>query len=137
MLIGSLAYGKKLSKILIALLEEGFIVENGGYFLEVLLKAQKHIGGKDFIDNTGYECFINSLHIDDYIDDDLFVQSLLFVRELSSKWREFNTEETLEIILSQTDFGFNIKFHVVRIGEEYVNKPKLNDFREAVLILQN
>lgn len=125
-----------LSKELSNLFKGGLIVYNECVFLNSLFLSQKHIAQKDFIDQTAYECFINSIHVDDYITDNLFAQALLFVEKVIEEWMLLKKQNNLEIILSKTDYGFNIKFHILRTGEDYLNIENINSFEEGLMVLK-
>jgi len=42
----------------------GFVVKDDCYFLASLLPLAKNASKERFIDCVGYECFVNSIHID-------------------------------------------------------------------------
>ena len=137
LLMKNVSSNKKLETSLQELVLSGFIEVDGCYFLQKLFNQQKHISSLDFIDKTGYECFVNSIHIDDYIEEDLFIQGLLYSDKIISEWLKLENNTTLEVILSETDFGFQIKFHVSRPNENWILESDLNIFKEALLILGN
>jgi hypothetical protein len=132
-----LSAGKKIEDTLFETLQDGFIEVNGCYFLKKLAVSLSHIDTADFIDKTGHECFINSLHVDDFVSNDFFVQAILFTDKLVSDWNKLNNDLDLEVILSETDSGFNIKFHVVRPSETWINEHELNKFEEAIMICRS
>jgi len=125
---------KKLNDNLNHLLLEGFLFYEDCCFLTTLYKQQNHINKSDFIDKTGYECFINSVHIDDYVEKDLFEQVILFSIKLIELWNNQNNKLILNMILSETDFGFNLKFHVYRENERWINENEICKFEEAIII---
>jgi hypothetical protein len=56
----------------------GMVVIDGCYLLS--REAKKNINARvsDFSDKTGYECFVNHVHIDDYVPNDLANQSISY-----------------------------------------------------------
>ena len=133
----SLKKEKKLDFSLNELLSDGFINRNECFLLTKLYKNQAHISANDLIDKIGYECFVNSLHIDDYVDNDHFIQTILFSEAILKLWNESNNKEVLEVIVSETDFGFNIKFHVKRNNEVWIDLNDLNNIEEAIMVLNS
>ena len=126
---------QKLDSSLKKLLSTGFIISNNCFFLKCLFENQKHIKESDFIDKVGYECFINSIHIDDYVQNNLFEQSILFAEKLINLWNAQNSGKNLKIILVETYFGFNLKFHIERENEEWIDENELNNFKEGIIII--
>jgi hypothetical protein len=124
-------------KLSLFLKNNPFIFNNECYVLKKVMERNKHMQETDFIDKTGYECFINSIHIDDYINSDLLIQSILFIKKILLRWNKLNNNLTLRLILSETDFGFNIKFHVVRANEEWINPTTIVTRKEALLIIDS
>jgi hypothetical protein len=134
-IVNNAKVSREIDKKLTALLGDGFEFINGCIFLKSLYKNQGHIKENDFIDKTGFECFINSFHVDDYVDKDFISQGHLFLHKLFKKWNEYNGKPILKGILSETEYGANIKFHVVRENENWVDETNLNSFKEGIMIL--
>lgn len=134
LLINKVVNNFQLNAALQELLSEGFIFHKECYFLRSLYKQQNHINQSDFIDNTGYECFINSIHFDDYVNTDVLEQALLFSDNLIKVWNVQNNGLALKLILSETDFGFNLKFHLHREDEQWINENDIDKFDEALII---
>ena len=119
------------------ILSGGFILDKECYFLKSLHKQQSHINQSDFTDKTGYECFINSIHFDDYVSIDTFEQALLFSDSLVKLWNVQNNHSTLRLILSETDFGFNLKFHLYRENKQWIDENDIDKFEEAIIVFNN
>jgi hypothetical protein len=119
------------------LLENGFKISNDCYFLDTLFNQQKHIKESDFIDKTGYECFINSIHIDDYVENDFFEQTMLFAKYLIELWNKNNYDKSIVIIIGETDFGFNLKFHLHREGEQWISIKDIDRFEESLIVINS
>jgi hypothetical protein len=121
---------ENLSKIL----NSGFLKKNDCYFLKAMYKNAK-VKRQDFIDNTGYECFVNSFNIDDYITGNYIEESVFFAKQLLSIWNQLHTSLFLKCIISETDFGAKIRFHVIRIGENWIVESDVDNFDQAICIL--
>lgn len=119
------------------LLSSGFILMDDCYVLKKFYEGNKHIKASDFVDRTGYESFINSFHIDDYIEDDFLNQSIFCAKLLFEEWKKLSTNVSLEVIIIETDFGFNIKFHSIRDNEIWINEDDLDKFSESIMICRS
>jgi hypothetical protein len=105
-------------------------------FLKKLYQIDTNVMADNFIDNTGYECFINSLHIDDYVNDNYLEQAIIFTNHIFKKFRLLEIKQTLVCIMSLDEIGLTIKFHLSRENESFLNKD-LNGYEEAVLIVDS
>lgn len=123
-----------LDEKLSELLNEGVVFINDCFMLKKIYNQQKHYDLFDFTDKTQYECFINSFHLDDYIDDDFLTQALIFSDSVIDLWKETKINNKLNIVLSQTDFGINLKFYIVRANENWINPIEIESFEEAILL---
>lgn len=115
--------------------QSGFEYVDGCYFIKLLSKISTNVALSDFPDKTGYECFINSVHIDDYVDNSYLEQGLLFVNEVFKSWKETKIDNNLVAILSLGEFGLNVKFHVERKGEEWISDP-IGEYKEGIMIVR-
>ena len=84
-------------------------------------------------DKTGYECFINSVHVDDYVQCDYVAYACLFAEALLSTWRHSGARDIAQAIISSDEFGAVVKFHVARSGESWVNE-ELEKYEQALLV---
>lgn len=131
----SLDWGKqKLDKKLHHLTSKGFTHINNCYFLKQLYEMQKSANLEDFVDKTGYECFVNSIHIDDYLKSDFIIQGYLFLDKVFKLWNQLGNSHRLKGYLSQTEYGANVKFHVLRENENWIQQQDVDKFEEPILI---
>jgi hypothetical protein len=75
----------------------------------------------NFTDCTGYECFVNSLHIEDYDAASPFAQAILFVMRVFSVWNSGQPGTHLTAIVSADEFSVATKFHAERYGEQWLS----------------
>lgn len=127
----------ELSPALQQLLIEGFVCHNECYFLQSLYEQQSHVKTANFTDPIAHECFINSIHIDDYVSVNILEHALLFADQLIHKWHTENNEGSLKLILAETDFGFNLKFHLCRENADWLNENDIDKFKEALLLFNS
>jgi hypothetical protein len=125
-----------LAESLKKLASEGFTQVDNFVFLKHYYKANTNVNAESFPDATGYECFINSIHIDDYVSCDYLAQAVLFSRSLFQSFNDLELKSSLVCVMSMDELGLNIKFYLARINESYLNND-LNGYDEAVLIVDS
>lgn len=113
----------------------GFQSEAGCFFLKYNYKNHTNVLGEDFIDKTGYECFINSINIDDFVEKDYYVQGLLFCAEIIRKWKEESHDKLISIFIAD-EISLKIKFHIERKDENWLSTD-LEKYEEAILIISS
>lgn len=111
----------------------GFIEQNGCILVATLSKMDTNAKQSDFPDRTGYECFVNSVHVDDYVDGDHLPQAMLLVNALLRLWKDNGTGSPVQAIASKDEFGATIKFHALREGEAWLASD-LEKYDEAILV---
>lgn len=110
-----------LPEDLVGIIDQGFLAEDDCIFLRSLYVLDRNVKKLDFPDSTGYECFVNHIHIDDYVDDNYLKYSFSFVEKLFSMWRHFDGNKTIRAIISCDDFGAVVRFHILRDDETWIN----------------
>ena len=131
---------KALPQKLVALLSEGFVEEDECVFL-AKLKKKSEVQRLDFPDRTGYECFVNHVHVEDYLENgglpplELLGRGMAFAHELADRLRALHGMKLFRIIVA-SDGGATctVRFHTVRHEEEWVGK-NLNGFREEAIAI--
>jgi hypothetical protein len=120
-----------------AIVNDGIVVVNGCYLLAKEANAESNAKREDFPDKTGYECFINHIHIDDYVCD-ITNQSISYASKMLWKWREQQHDGELISIIAVTrnectDNGeAHVRFHYSRKGESWL-PDDLDGVEEAIL----
>lgn len=121
-----------LNPSLRALLKGGFHGLAGCQFLSGLHARAQNVDLKDFSDAVGLECFINSIHIDDYIEEGLLSQAIAFVQELFETWKEAQSDQALVAIISAEEDSVVVKFHLKREDQQWL-KDDLDGYLDAIL----
>lgn len=91
-----------------------------------------------FIDLSGYEASINRFHIDDYVDNNILSQSLLFLEEFKRKWRKIYPSTSCTVLINfQNDkvgtFS-TFTFHKNRSNETVFDISDINTISQSILI---
>jgi hypothetical protein len=118
------------------LVEGGFLELDGCIFFSALKERYSANDQHSFPDRTGLECFVNSIHIDDYVTSSYFEQALLFVERVRVAWRAQFGRKAVTIILSATEDGATFKLHTTRRGEELLTSD-LDDYPDRLLMLRS
>ncbi len=124
-------------------LAEAPIVETPeGIFLQPLAT---HKAGSFFSDRTGYEAFINKIHISDYIDKDEtqsdqsvypIIQAILYLKKIHG--RLSNRPEKFRILLSLDNDSdeITVRFFMLRPNEHWGPEPEnINDYALEDIII--
>jgi len=130
---------------LISLLGSGIIENNGTFLLKKLEDSVKDPFPR-FGDLTGYECEVNHVHLEDYIDfshnkdpEILFRSGVAFVSRLNEKLALTYHNEHFRIILSYSldePLGCSIRFHKIRTGENWIKMEDLEGYKsEAIMVM--
>jgi hypothetical protein len=121
-LLADAALVEPLNPALCAILDSGFDSREGCYFLAALLPAAKSVTRDSFPDCTGYECFVNSIHVEDYDAKAPLCQAIQFVACAFATWRILEPTLTLISVVSADEFSVVVKFHVKRPAEQWLSE---------------
>ncbi|XHF34255.1 hypothetical protein OXH62_04700 [Pseudomonas chlororaphis] len=111
-------------------------VERDGCIFIAALNPQSHMSLDSFPDRTGYECFVNSVHIDDYVSDDLLATAISWLSLVLDQWNKFGLPGVLQGSVSTDEFGATVKVHVLRPDEPWVGDD-LEGYEQAVLTVNS
>jgi hypothetical protein len=117
-----------------AILDEGLLWREGCLLLNSQSKLVSSEARDQLTDRTGFECFVNHLHIEDYVQGTgctLVEQAIAFGRELQAATRRIGVKEQLIYIVAGDCEEMNVRFHILRPGEQWVS-PDLEQYEEAV-----
>lgn len=123
----------QINQELLKLIDNGFTMLNECVFLRSLLLRNKNAKLENFPDKTGFECYVNSIHIDDFDNSNDFEQAITFLLELFRAWNMAFPNRVLRAIVSNDEFGTIIKFHLLRQGESWLSED-LEKYKEAILV---
>lgn len=127
-----------LPNSLLKILNEGFIIHNDCYFIKYFFNLSTNVNNSTFKDKISYECFVNSFHIDDYVDCNYLKYSIVFCNLLLKKWYEFSNLQAKVIISLDEDLSSTIKFYIYRENElGFIDEKKLDNCIQPILISSN
>lgn len=132
---------KALPQKLLALLNGGFVEEEQCVFLSLPRKAAP-VKRIDFPDRTAYECFVNHIHIEDYLENgglpplEMLGRAIALARELKARLSQLHGDKHFRIIVAFCDLTCTVRFHTIRPDEEWVDKNAVGFGAEAIAILE-
>lgn len=137
------AYGQQLSERLSQLLAEGFSVLDGAVVFTSLRNIAENIGAANFPDLTGFECFVNHVHVEDEIDGplssptQLLKQAITFGFAITDHLRSNFPDNVFRVIIATSASGCGVRFHQVRPLEEWLASDLDGYGDEAILVLDS
>ena len=135
----------KLDKKLEAVLENGFMLVGDCIFLtstyppnyDRLVIKEENIK-EQFVDFSGYEYSTNKFHIEDFTDQDPFIQSIIFSRKFKEKWLTEFPHVSCTILISFQDDEIGkfatFTFHKCRKNEVVFKLDNLEDVMQPLYI---
>ncbi len=130
-----------LPQKLLKLLDEGFVEEDRCVFLSRLRKDAP-VQRLDFLDRTGYEAFVNHVHLEDFLENGglpplaMLGRGIAFARELLERLSRLHGTREFRVIVASDGRTTTVRFHTIRPDEQWVAKGA-NGFREeAIAILE-
>lgn len=115
--------------------EQGFVELFGCFLSKKLIGYYGVIQPDSFEDEIALECFVNSIHVEDYVHENHFQYSIVFCNSIIKKWNESHAG-FLNVIISLDDETLlpTIKFHLKRKGVSWLDEDNLNSSIQAVLV---
>ena len=92
---------------------------------------------EDLQDRTGFECFVNHLHLKDYVRGPMEAQlrqALLLLDELKRLLRATGGGQNYEFIVGCNDDGCIVRFHTLRPSETYLDDDLESYSEDALLV---
>ena len=125
-----------LSGELAEIASSGFKELDGCLFVSKLIDYGSSATIYDFPDRTGYECFINSVNTDDYVDNHHLGYGVSFVRKIFNCWHDAKRKQILVAMLLVGEFGVKVKLHVQRGTEQWL-ADDLESYEEPILVVDS
>jgi hypothetical protein len=135
------AKGTKLNQKLSRLLASGFFDVSGAIVFTAMRKLAETVKPENFSDLTGFECFVNHIHVEDHLNGSdqgsLLKQGVTFGLAIEGQLRSTVPDKAFKVIVAATANGCGVRFHLVRSGEEWL-ASNLDAYQgEAILVLED
>ena len=129
----------ELSPALTKVVEEGVFCQQNLVLLASQSRLVQSSVQEELGDETGYECFVNDLHLEDVLGPSTecsqLEQALAFGRELARIWVNAGKDGSLLFIIAGNEGEINIRFHRVRVGQAWL-ADDLETYREPVAAIE-
>ncbi len=131
---------QSLEQALLEILKQGFVEQDGCIVFAWFKEAAGNTSVAQCFDETGYECFLNHLHIQDYLKNSSYIsarleQGFAFILCLASLLMNRYPSATFKIILSCSDDDCSVRFHKVRPNQTWVRDDLETYESEALAVL--
>jgi hypothetical protein len=133
--LSGLQLDRPLALSLKTIADGGFVHHEGCRVLRGL-SVTTNATRSTFGDCTGYECFVNSLHVEDYDAEQPLAQAILFVTQIFHVWNASEPDTCLTAIVSADEFSVVAKFHVKRTGERWLSE-NIEGYEDPVLSIDS
>lgn len=127
---------QSLTTDLKSLSDKGFTNQDGCWFLSGCLGAARSVSLSDFPDRTGYEAFVNSVHIEGDGQENRIVQALEFINEVFNAWNFSKRSKNFVAIISTDEDNTVVKFHIKRPSEYWVSNS-IERYLDAILVAES
>jgi hypothetical protein len=116
----------------------GFVQVGDSIVLKALLPAAHSSSVSDFTDETGYECFVNHIHVEDYVPlaskSAALATGISLANHLETLLHHVFPNEEFEIIVSLEGTHCVVRFHKKRTGQQWL-QDELDNYREEALMV--
>jgi hypothetical protein len=139
---GRITSPASLSIELLGLIEPGFVVVDDTVLLKTQEKFAKSVKLGNFPDLTGYECFVNHVHVEDYLSDSeldsnaLLKQGIALANKIVKELSSLFPGKPFKVIVSANESGCSVRFHLIRSGENWLSDDLDKYGQEAILVLE-
>jgi hypothetical protein len=127
---------RPLASGLAELLRGELVEENDCWFLASLREGARTASLATFPDRTGFECFVNHIHIGDVLETsdvtECLRQGLRWADGLKGKLQEHGR---FNVIVSCDDTDCSVRFHWIRPGERWMTDDLESYRAESVLVI--
>jgi hypothetical protein len=129
-------FDQLLEPSLKAIADAGFEQRDDCHLLRALLALAKDARRATFYDCTAYECFVNSVHVEDYENKIPLMQAIQFVTRVLTVWNTSAPRQTLIAIVSADELSVVVKFHVKRPTEQWLSE-NIEGYDDPVMSIES
>jgi hypothetical protein len=135
-LLEDAAFVAHIEPALREIVDGGFVVKEGCHLLAALEPAATNVTRANFPDCTGYECFVNSIHVEDYDDKTPLCQAIQFVMQIFAAWLASTPTLALVAIISVDEFSVVVKFHAKHQEEQWLSE-NIEGYEDPVMSMES
>jgi hypothetical protein len=114
-----------------------FIAAEGCYFIDSLYENRGNATIDSLYDETGFECYVNHIHLEHYGPAERLVMALRVCAIIEEKWlRSPYASATLRQIVSYDQSSCVYRCHVVRQGQSWLS-ANLDGYEELIIVVDS
>jgi len=110
-------------------------IANGSVLLKQEYERAAHVKTTDFPDRTGYECFVNHVHLPFNGTRESLLSCLGYAVSLQRELVPLANERRFQVIVSVAEDGCTVRFHEVRPGQNWLSEDIEGFAEEAIVVL--
>lgn len=123
-----------ISNDLIGIMDSGFVTEDGCCYILALRDGVGSISRLSLSDCIDRELFVNSLHLEDYVENDIVGVAIAFMKLVLWKWSSISSDN-MRGVLSVNDEACVVKFFLSRGDDLFLEG--LDEYIDAILVLES
>lgn len=118
-----------------------FIEVDGAIVFAAMRNIGEDVKPKSFPDLTGFECFVNHIHVEDQLEhpvsSEIVVakQGIAFALQTATRLRSTFPKQSFKVIVASTAQGCGVRFYLKRPGEKWLASDLDSYAEEAILVL--
>jgi hypothetical protein len=89
-----------------------------------------------FYDFTAYECFVNSVHVEDYDQKNPLAQAIQFASRVLTIWNMSRPTLSLIAIISADEFSVVVKFHLKRLSQQWIGE-NVEGYKDSIMSMES
>jgi hypothetical protein len=114
-----------------------FIHSDNCYLIKSLYENRGPVTVADLQDETGFECYVNHIHLDDYAFDERLLAALRVASVIENRWMQSQYRDLpLRQIISLDDESCVYRFHVRRNGQNWL-AADLGKYEELLIVIDS
>jgi len=114
------------------ILKSGLIEKDGCVFIRALISKCSTINQNDFPDKTGYECFVNHIHIEEVEIEKTIKIAVKFFANLKNIIKNFGIDNSVRGIISVNETDLTVSFHLLHPNERWLAED-LDGYKEECI----
>ncbi len=138
------AKGVELNPALSDLIAAGFKQCYGAVVFGDIQNAMITVTPDNFPDLTGFECFVNHIHVEDLLGDRALADKPAILRQgvalalaIQKSLRSMFPDQQFQVILAFSEDGCSVRFHLIRPTEEWLASDLDAYAGESILVLES
>jgi hypothetical protein len=123
---------------LATLLAKGFESYQGCLFYSAFIDDARTKSWRDFHDRSGFECFINHVHLREYTRKGDILMALGLAKSIIDNFISQIDHGDIQVVIGDSIDGIVVRFHMIRPGESWLAEGDLDGYlTDGVMYIQS